>query len=166
MLHRRRVPHAFPVAPVGIAGVLVLVVGGTAAGFALVEDPGAALRVAGGSGDAVDPAGRATRGTPLVVVTGFNTKWDGRADQYVRVDLPQWRFSYRGTAGGAPLPYTADDTHRALPELVRELRRQVSVYHRATGRRLTVVAESEGALLAKAYLAATPARAGGQPRRS
>ena len=30
------------------------------------------------------------------------------------------------------------------------------MYHRATGRRLTLVAESEGALLAKAYLAATP----------
>ena len=30
------------------------------------------------------------------------------------------------------------------------------MYHRATGRRLTVVAESEGALLAKAYLAASP----------
>ncbi len=136
VLHRRRVPRAFPVAPVGIAGVLVLVVGGTAAGFALAKTP--ALRF-------VSPAEAATQwtpssvtgGTPLVVVTGFNTKWDGRADQYVRVALPQWRFSYRGTTGGAPLPYTADDTHRALPDLVRELRRQVAIYHRATGRRLT-----------------------------
>lgn len=155
VLHRRRIPRAFPVAPVGIAGVFVLVVGGTAAGFALSKSP--VLHF-------VSPAEAATQwtpsvttgGTPLVVVTGFNTKWDGRADQYVRVELPQWRFSYRGTSRGAPLPYTADDTHRALPELVRELRRQVSVYHRATGQRLTLVAESEGALLAKAYLAATP----------
>ena len=155
VLHRRRMPRSFPVAPVGIAGVLVLVVGGTAAGFAVSKTP--ALRL-------VSPAEAATQwtpssvtgGTPLVVVTGFNTKWDGRADQYVRVSLPQWRFSYRGTTGGAPLPYTPDDTHRALPDLVRELRRQVAIYHRATERRLTVVAESEGALLAKAYLAATP----------
>ena len=135
--------------------MLILVVGGTTAGFALAKTP--ALHF-------VSPAEAATQwtpsvstaGTPLVVVTGFNTKWDGRADQYVHVDLPQWRFSYRGTSAGAPLPYTADDTHRGLPELVRELRRQVSVYHRDTGKRLTVVAESEGALLAKAYLAATP----------
>ena len=85
VLHRRRVPRAFPVAPVGIAGVLVLVVGGTAAGFALSKTP--ALHF-------VSPAEAATQwtpssvtgGTPLVVVTGFNTKWDGRADQYVRVD--------------------------------------------------------------------------------
>ena len=155
VLHPRRLPHAFPVAPVGVAGVLVLVVGGTTAGFALSKTP--ALHF-------VSPAEAATQwtppvsraGTPLVVVTGFDTEWDGRADQYVRVDLPQWRFSYRGASAGAPLPYTAVDTHRALPELVRELRRQVSMYHRATGKRLTVVAESEGALLAKAYLAATP----------
>ena len=39
VLHRRRVPRAFPVAPVGIAGVLVLVVGGTTAGFALAKTP-------------------------------------------------------------------------------------------------------------------------------
>jgi hypothetical protein len=89
-------------------------------------------------------------------VTGFNTRWNGRPAQFVHVDLPHWRFSYRGAWDGAPLPYAASDTHRALPELVLELRRQVSMYHRATGRRLTLVAESEGALLAQAYLAATP----------
>ncbi len=155
VLHRRRVPRPIPVALVGIVGVLVLVVGGTAAGFALskarvlrsVPRPEAAS-------DWNPPL--AARGTPLVVVTGFNTKWAGRPSQYVHVDLPQTRFSYRGTADGAPLPYTADDTHRALPDLVRELRLQVNAYHRATGRQLTVVAESEGALLAKTYLAATP----------
>ena len=155
VLHRRRAPRAFPVAVVGIVGVMALVVGGTAAGFALSK--GRVLHFAA-------PAAAATEwrppvvvdGTPLVVVTGFDTKWDGRAGQYVHVGLPQMRFSYRGTANGAPLPYTAADTHRALPDLVRELRRQVSDYHRTTRRRLTVVAESEGALLAKAYLEATP----------
>jgi hypothetical protein len=155
VLHPRRLPRAFPVAPVGIAGVLLLVVGGTAAGFALSRTPVLHLVSPAEAATQWTPS-VATSGTPLVVVTGFNTKWDGRAEQYVRVDLPQWRFSYRGTTRGAPLPYTADDTHRGLPDLVRELRRQVSIYHRATGRRLTVVAESEGALLAKAYLAASP----------
>jgi hypothetical protein len=155
VLHPRRVPRPFPVAPVGVVAVLALVVGGTGAGFALSK--GRVLRF-------VAPAEAATEwspalpaaGTPLVVVTGFNTKWDGRAGQYVHVDLPQTRFSYRGSAHGVPLPYTAADTHRALSDLVRELRREVNAYYRASGRRLTVVAESEGALLAKAYLAATP----------
>ena len=156
VLRRRRVPRAFPVAPVGIAGVLVLVVGGTTAGFALAKTPVLHFVSPAEAATQWNPSATPAAGTPLVVVTGFNTKWDGRADQYVRVDLPQWRFSYRGTSGGAPLPYTAADTHRALPDLVRSLRDQVSTYHRATGRRLTLVAESEGALLAKAYLAASP----------
>jgi hypothetical protein len=156
VLHRRRAPRAFPVAPVGIAGVLALVVGGTTAGFALAKTPVLHFVSPAEAATQWNPAVTPTNATPLVVVTGFNTKWDGRADQYVRVDLPQWRFSYRGTSGGAPLPYTADDTHRALPALVRSLRRQVAVYHRATDRRVTIVAESEGALLAKAYLAASP----------
>ena len=164
VLHRRRVPRAFPVAPVGIAGVLVLVVGGTAAGFALAKTPVLHFVSPAEAATQWNPSATPADGTPLVVVTGFNTKWDGRADQYVRVDLPQWRFSYRGTSGGAPLPYTADDTHRALPDLVRALRDQVSTYHRATGRRLTLVAESEGALLAKAYLAASPGAPVREPR--
>ena len=156
VLHRRRAPRAFPVAPVGIVGVLVLVVGGTTAGFALAKTPVLHFVSPAEAATQWNPSATPADGTPLVVVTGFNTKWDGRADQYVRVDLPQWRFSYRGTTGGAPMPYTADDTHRALPDLVRALRDQVSTYHRDTGRRLTLVAESEGALLAKAYLAASP----------
>jgi hypothetical protein len=156
VLHRRRVPRAFPVAPVGIAGVLVLVVGGTTAGFALAKTPVLHFVPPAEAATQWNPSATPADGTPLVVVTGFNTKWDGRADQYVRVDLPQWRFSYRGTSGHAPLPYAAADTHRALPDLVRALRDQVSTYHHATGRRLTLVAESEGALLAKAYLAASP----------
>jgi hypothetical protein len=155
VLHRRRAPRTFPVAPIGIVGVLVLVVGGTAAGFALSR--GRVLRFVAPAEAATEWSPEmATAGTPLVVVTGFNTKWDGRPSQYVHVDLPQARFSYRGTAGGTALPYTAADTHRALPDLVLALRQQVRAYHRETRRRLTIVAESEGALVAKAYLAATP----------
>jgi hypothetical protein len=154
VLHRRRRPRPIPVAPLGIVAMLVLVVGGTAAGFALSNTRVPQLVESAEAATEWTPSS-AEDGTPLVVVTGFDTKWDGRASQYVRVELPQWRFSYRGTAQGAPLPYTEVDTHRALPDLVRELRSQVAVYHRATGHQLTIVAESEGALLAKSYLAAT-----------
>jgi hypothetical protein len=156
VLHRRRTPRRFPVAPMGVFGVLALVVVGTAVGFAVAQHPLPRLLTPAAAAAEWRPSTLAATGTPLVVVTGFNTKWDGRASQYVRVDLPQWRFSYRGTNGDAPLPYTAVDTHRALPELARELRHQVDVYHEKTGRKLTIVAESEGALLAKTYLAATP----------
>jgi hypothetical protein len=111
------------------------------------------------------PAGAATewspttargRATPLLVVTGFNTEWDGVAKQAVHLAVPQRRFSYRGVADGHPLPYARDDTHRSLRTLALELAAQVDAYHRDTGRPVTLVAESEGALLAKAYLAGTP----------
>jgi hypothetical protein len=155
VLHPRRVPRPIRVAPAGVVAVLVLVVVGTAAGFAVSKTRTLQLVSSAEAATEWSPS-LAADGTPLVVVTGFNTEWDGHAHQYVRVDLPQWRFSYRGLAGGAPLPYTRDDTHRSLPDLARELGRQVASYHRATGRQLTIVAESEGALLAKVYLAATP----------
>ena len=59
-------------------------------------------------------------------------------------------------ADGHPLPYDRADTHRSLRVLARELGEQVDAYHRATGQAITLVAESEGALLAKVYVAGTP----------
>jgi hypothetical protein len=155
VLHRRRAPRPIPVALFGIAAVLVLVVGGTVTGFALASDRARPVASAAGSPDWT-PAGSTPTATPLVVVTGFNTRWTGRPSQFVHVALPQRRFSYRGTERGLPLPYAPEDTHRELRALVRELRSQVARYHATTGRPLTIVAESEGALLAATYLAATP----------
>jgi hypothetical protein len=95
--------------------------------------------------------------TPLVVVTGFNTQWDGVPSQAVHLAVPQRRFSYRGLADdGHPLPYARDNTHGSIRALVGKLRAQVDAYHRDTGEPITLVAESEGALIAKAYVAATP----------
>jgi hypothetical protein len=157
VLHRRRTPRAVPVALLGITAVLVVVVGGTVTGFALASDPPRrAFSSLSRSPQWLPPPSSNGSATPLVVVSGFNTEWSGRASRFVHVPLPQWRFSYRGTANGRPLPYTAVDTHRELPELVRELRAQVARYHRITARPLTIVAESEGSLLAATYLAATP----------
>jgi hypothetical protein len=154
----RAVPRLVPVAPIGIAAVFALVIGGTVAGFELSSHRMAQLAVA----TAAASTGRdwkpslGSSETPLMVVTGFNTEWHGAASQFVRLDLPQRRFSYRGAVDGSPLPYTRDDTHRSLRDLARDLRAQVDAYHRVTGEPITIVAESEGALLAKAYLAATP----------
>jgi hypothetical protein len=156
VLHRRRAPRAFPVAPVGVVAVLAVVIVGTVTGFAVARRPLPRLVSPAAAATEWRPRSLTAEGPPLVVVTGFNTKWDGRASQYVHVDLPQWRFSYRGSTTDAPLPYTASDTHRSLQDLVRALRVQVETYHRATRAPVTIVAESEGALLAKAYVASTP----------
>jgi hypothetical protein len=157
VLHRRTPARRLPVAPIGIAAVLALVVGGTAAGFALSRHAVSQL-VAPPAAAATQwrPVAGAAGGAPLLVVTGFNTEWDGRAKQAVQLAVPQRRFSYRGMVDGVPQAYGRADTHRSLRALARELAAQVDEYHRATGEPITLVAESEGALLAKAYVAATP----------
>jgi hypothetical protein len=155
VLHPRRIPRRVAIAPLGIAAVLAIVIGGTALGFALSR---------GGVPRVVDWADAATTPAPdvsgaagaLLVVTGFNTQWNGVPGRFVQLDLPQQRFSYRGTRDGQPLPYVPNDTHRSLFQLARMLRDQVDAYHHDTNLPITLVAESEGALLAKTYLAGTP----------
>jgi hypothetical protein len=158
VLHRPVPVRFVPVAPVGIVLVLALLVGGTTIAFAIAQSPvGRYISPTAAAALPTQwaPVGVAA-GAPLLVVTGFNTQWNGRPAQFVHLAVAQRRFSYRGMANGKPLAYTRDDTHRSLRDLARELRSQVDAYHAETGRPITIVAESEGSLLAKTYLAATP----------
>jgi hypothetical protein len=140
----------WPYAVVGLGAVLALVVGGTAVGFA----------VSGAVEAGRTPPARVradAAGTPVLVVKGFNSRWDGVTYRWVRGDHRIRRFSYRGLdARDRPLTYERDDTHRSVPELAREMRRQVDALHDATGEPVGIVAESEGALIAQVFLAATP----------
>ncbi len=143
---RRRRPYAL----VGLAAVLVLVVGGTAIGFA--------VSVAVESARTPPPRVAAdAAGSPVLVVKGFNSRWDGVTYRWVRGDHRIRRFSYRGLdAHGRPRVYERSDTHQGIVDLAREMRRQVDVLHERTGEPVGIVAESEGALVAQVYLAATP----------
>lgn len=155
-------PRVVPIAPVGLAALFVLVLVGAAAGFDLSRTQITALASTSAASWPPSTPGPGVAGiapstaTPLFVVTGFDTRWDGVPRHHVRLGLPQRRFSYKGSSRSAPRPYLPEDTHRSLVDLVRELARQVDAYHRESGRHLTVVAESGGALIAKPYLAATP----------
>ncbi|HUV10358.1 MAG TPA: hypothetical protein VMX12_05225 [Acidimicrobiia bacterium] len=143
-------PRRRPFALVGLAAVVVIVVGGTGIGFAV------AVAVEAGR-PSLPRASSGATGSPVLVVKGFNSKWEGVTRRWVRGDHQIRRFSYRGLdPQGAPLPYGRDATHRALPELAREMRRQVEAFRDATGSEVSIVAESEGALVAQTYLAATP----------
>jgi hypothetical protein len=134
---------------VGLAGILVLVVGGTAAGFAVA--------IAVESGRSPLPEARGRRGPPVLVVKGFNSTWDGVTRQWVEGAYTIRRFSYAGLdADGRPRPYERDATYRSLRDLAREMRTQVDAFRDATGERVNIVAESEGALVTQAYVAATP----------
>jgi hypothetical protein len=67
------------------------------------------------------------------------------------------RFSYRGLdPQGHPLPYTALATHQSLTASARLLAAQVDRVHRATGRPVALLAESEGAFVARYYLVTMP----------
>jgi hypothetical protein len=96
-------------------------------------------------------------GRPVLIVTGFNSSWDGdRSDDVLGDAFDERRFSYRGVdARGRPLPYGPRDTHRSLPALVREMDRQVQALRTATGQRVDIVADSEGSIVAAAYVAAS-----------
>ncbi|MFO7591354.1 MAG: hypothetical protein R6X23_10745 [Acidimicrobiia bacterium] len=144
-----RAPRRRPFVLGGLAAVLGLVVGGTGIGFAV------AVAVESGRSPLPRASGRSA-GSPVLVVKGFNSKWDGVTRLWVRGDHRIRRFSYRGLdARGAPRPYDRVATHRALPDLAREMRRQVEAFHEATGSPVSIVAESEGALVALTYLNAT-----------
>ena len=139
-----------PFVVVALAGIVALVVGGTAAGFAV------SIAVQNGR-TPVPPERPTASGPPVLIVKGFNSEWDGVTRQWVHGRYRIRRFSYAGLdAHGQPRRYGRSDTHQSVPALARELRTQVDAFHTATGQPVSIVAESEGALVALAYLAATP----------
>lgn len=148
----RPAPRFVPLAPAGLIAMLVIVVGGAAIGFETVTGRAGSNHETSGS-----TAVAATAGKPVLIVSGFGTHWTGEVRRLLPGAFDEQRFSYRGlSVHGVPEPYSEDDTHRSLRDLVRTMGTQVDALHRATGRSLSIVAESEGSLVAKTYLAATP----------
>jgi len=148
---RRRVRFA-PVAPVALAASLALVVGVVT----VMVHNGHSRR--GRPGGTLGPAvSSRAPGRLVLVMAGFATKWDGKARFDLGPGFEVRRFSYRGLGPDQrPLPYTSGDTQRTLPQLVRLLSAQVDALAGHSGQKVSIVAESEGALAAKAYLASDP----------
>ncbi|MFA5883952.1 MAG: hypothetical protein WDA60_08900 [Acidimicrobiia bacterium] len=147
-----------PFAVVALAGVLALVVAGAAVGFAvavaLERDRAPAPRAA--------PIG-AGGGPPVLVVKGFDSRWDGVTRRWVDGDVRIRRYSYAGLGrDGEPRPYGRAATHASVRTLARRLGTQVDALAAATGEPVGIVAESEGALVALTYALGTP----GAPVRS
>lgn len=149
VLALRRVPRrAVPLVPIALALLLAVVATGAGLGFrASVSHRGTTLA----------PAPAAPGGRPVLLVSGFGGYWDGVQRSWLPGDLDERRFSYRGEGpDGRALPYSASDTQLPLPRLVDAMRAQVDTFSRSSGQRVAIVAESEGALVAKTYLAANP----------
>jgi hypothetical protein len=147
-------PRRRPFAVVCLVAVFALVIGGTAIGFAV------SVAVQNGR-TPVPEASASAHGPPVLIVKGFNSEWEGITRRWVRGGprggFTFRRFSYAGLdAAGQPRPYGRSETHQSLRALAREMRVQVRAFHDATGEPVNIVAESEGALVAQAYLAGTP----------
>jgi hypothetical protein len=92
----------------------------------------------------------------VLVVGGFSST--SRADQWPLTGLPPHAvivpYSYSGAReNGMPLAYTAASTHDALSTLSQRMAQQVASLARRTGRRVDIVAVSEGTAVTATYLA-------------
>jgi hypothetical protein len=149
---RRPVRHAVPVAVIAALALMSAVVSGTVIGFGEARKAEArALQ-----DRAAAPAGPAY-GLSVLVVSGYGSSWSGVQAHPVPGSYAEERFSYRGLdSQGLPLPYVGADTAKPLAELDRMLLGQVAALEARTGGPVDVVAESEGALVAKTALLADP----------
>ncbi|MDP9343315.1 MAG: hypothetical protein M3Q23_14735 [Actinomycetota bacterium] len=134
-------------APALVGAIFAVTVGGTAIGFAVTSGHGH-------RSEAVGPPPAAQPGEhPVLLAAGLHS----RLAPVPPLDLPGgyvgWRFSYRGLDGkGRPLPYGPGATQHSLAGSARLMALQVEELHRAYGEPVTLVGESEGALVARTYL--------------
>ena len=102
---------------------------------------------------------RWSRRPPVLVVPGFGSYCCGHGQALAQAmpDTLVQSFSYRGLdRAGHPLPYGPADSNLPLPVLGDRIAAQVWRLHAKTGRRVDVVAESEGTLGVYAMLAQHP----------
>jgi hypothetical protein len=163
-----RIPSV-PVATIAVIAVVILAIrlvflvavpavhapqGGPGSGPAAVGQVTAAQRAV------TAPSGpRWSRRPPVLVVPGFGSFCCSHGQSLARAmpDTLVQTFSYRGLdQAGNPLPYGPAASNLPLPVLGDRIAAQVWRLHAKTGRRVAVVAESEGTLGVYAMLALHP----------
>jgi hypothetical protein len=144
-----------PVAPVGIAAVMGVIALGVNTGFSVAaRDQGLARAVT--ESHAVGAGAAADDGRPVLLVSGFGSSYSGD-DDGVGPWANERRFSYAGlSANGRPSPYQQADTYQDVSASVALMATQVEAFHEEVDRPIAIIAESEGALVAKAYLMSHP----------
>ncbi|HET8701254.1 MAG TPA: hypothetical protein VFL97_06265 [Nitrococcus sp.] len=96
----------------------------------------------------------ATSQPAIIFVSGFGSRYDGRPRQLLGPLASVWYYSYNGLgADGRPRPYAPEDTHQSLAKSARLLAQQVERLHEVTSHLVTVIAESEGTMVARMYFA-------------
>ncbi|GGM01597.1 esterase/lipase family protein [Micromonospora yangpuensis] len=115
----------------------------------------ALIRLLPGGGTKVDAA-VLTKPLPptvrhaVIVLAGYGSTYDGTRPPDPNVQ----RFSYRGLGPtGEPLPYGSTDTFQSISSSVDLLADQVERLHRRTNRPVALIGQSQGAMVARTYLA-------------
>jgi hypothetical protein len=131
-------------APAAVATTFAVVVAGSAAALAGAHP---------GAGGATSPAPEGRGPRPVLVAGGLFSRLQAAHAIHLPPGYVVWRFSYRRADGtGRPLPYGPGDTLQPVSVSARLMARQVVGLWRTYGRPVTIVAESEGALVARTYL--------------
>ena len=153
----RRGRRFMPVAPLGVATLVGVIVLGVSVGFSVSSRGNQLARAAhltatAGAGAGTGSAANATAGRPVLLVSGFGSRYGGQ-DDGIGTWADERRFSYRGVdLDGRPLPYRDADTYQDVSRSVALMARQVEAFRADAEQPVTIIAESEGALIAKAYL--------------
>ena len=144
----RRAARRTASVPAALIVFLAVVVGGSAIGFAAK-----APRVT----DRKPLPDNGTSGRPVLIVKGFGGSYaGGRTYDFGRGFLTR-RFSYAGSSTtGGPLPYKPVDTASPMNVLIARMDQQVRALNDATELPVSIIAESEGSLIAERYLEADP----------
>jgi hypothetical protein len=156
----RRARRFMPVAPLGVAALVGVIIVGVSVGFSVAARGthlarAAQVSTAAGAGAGTGSTAPATTGRPVLLVSGFGSSYDGR-DDGIGTWADERRFSYRGVDDGRPLPYQDAHTYQDVSRSVTLMAQQVEAYRADVQQPVTIVAESEGALVAKAYLMSHP----------
>jgi hypothetical protein len=144
--HRHNVPAA-PVAIVITAAALLAMGQFSSIGGAIAEQAPGHL----------DNLGRAGLREQLMYVAGYDSALDPNTVRADTPDSPIVHFSYLGlAANGTPLPYRPPATRQSLMTSAARLADQVRNAHQRSGRPIALVAQSEGTLVVRSYLARYP----------
>lgn len=155
---RRIVANLAPSAPRGrVPWTPVLVISYAALILVGLVLLGAGVGPGPGLGSGSPPAAQRSGRSPVLLALGFNSSWDGRAQLDLGADLLVWRYSYRGLdPNDRPLSYSKADTHQSLRVLSDDMAAEVGALSAATGRRVALVASSEGTVVARTFLGRYP----------
>ena len=140
---RRWANRLVPVAVVAMFGVAT---GGTSVGFAVNA------RSSKPAGSAVPIPVRGD-GHPVLAASGYNSHWSPGQRFQLPKDFVGYQFSYLGLdARGRLAPYGPRDTLQPLDVSARRMGQEVAALHRGYRSPVTIVADSEGALVARTFI--------------